>query len=68
MITTGTLRCKISISILIAYADSSPVKKMLHAPTMKLYVVKEVYILINYKEPLHNKEIRKNLKDWISFW
>ncbi|CAD8194675.1 unnamed protein product [Paramecium octaurelia] len=51
MITTGTLR---------SYGDQSPVKKMLHAPTMKLYVVKE--------EPLHNKEIRKNLKDWISFW
>lgn len=42
---------------------------MLHAPTMKLYVVKEVYNKINkIKEPLHNKEIRKNLKDWISFW
>ncbi|CAD8112638.1 unnamed protein product [Paramecium sonneborni] len=51
MITTGMLR---------SYADSSPVKKMLHAPTMKLYVVKE--------EPLHNKEIRQNIKDWISFW
>ncbi|CAK57467.1 unnamed protein product (macronuclear) [Paramecium tetraurelia] len=59
MITTGTLR---------SYADSSPVKKMLHAPTMKLYVVKEVHLLFNSKEPLHNKEIRKNLKDWISFW
>ena len=44
MITTGILRCKFPISIITAYADSSPVKKMLHAPTMKLYVVKEVII------------------------
>ncbi|KAM3142315.1 hypothetical protein pb186bvf_005485 [Paramecium bursaria] len=51
MITTGTIR---------SYADQSPVKKMLHAPTLKMYIVKE--------EPLQNKEIRKNLKEWISFW
>ena len=41
MITTGTIRCK-EISIYIAYADQSPVKKMLHAPTLKMYIVKEV--------------------------
>jgi hypothetical protein len=36
------------------------VKKMLHVPTLKLYVVKE--------EPITNKESRKNIKEWIGFW
>ena len=35
-------------------------KKMLHAPTLQLYAVKE--------EPISNKEVRSNLKEWISFW
>lgn len=51
MITIEILRCNLIIYI-IAYTDSSPVKKMLHGPTMKLFVVKE--------EPLKNKEIRRS--------
>lgn len=39
---------------------SGPIKKMLHAPTMKLYMVKEV--------PQSNREVRNILKDWISTW
>lgn len=43
---------------------------MLHAPTLKMYIVKEVknYIENFFQEPLQNKEIRKNIKEWISFW
>ncbi len=36
------------------------VKKMLHAPTLKMFAVKE--------EPISNKEVRKNLKEWITYW
>ena len=33
------------------------IKKMLHAPTLNIFTIKE--------EPIPNKEVRKNLKDWI---
>ncbi len=33
---------------------------MLHAPTLKLYALKE--------EPICNKDVRKNIKDWTIFW
>jgi hypothetical protein len=47
----------ITLSVLKGSRDTGTVKKVLHAPTLKLFVVKE--------EPISNKEVRKNLKDWI---
>ncbi|EGR30587.1 protein kinase domain protein [Ichthyophthirius multifiliis] len=50
----------ITIGIMRYSNDSGTVKKMLHAPTLKLYALKE--------QPVCNKEVRKNLKDWTIFW
>ena len=50
MITLGVLKG----------SKNSVVKKMLHAPTLKVYAVKE--------EPINNKEVRKNIKEWVTYW
>ena len=50
----------ITLSILKGTRNSGSVKKMLHAPSLKLYAVKEV--------PLTNREVRIVLKEWISLW
>jgi len=50
MITLGVLKS----------SNNSVVKKMLHAPTLKVYAVKE--------EPINNKEVRKNIKEWVTYW
>jgi hypothetical protein len=41
-------------------SSKSIVKKMLHAPTLKVFAVKE--------EPINNKEVRKNIKEWVTYW
>lgn len=40
----------ITIDVIRSFADQSPVKKMLHAPSLKMYIVKEVFciIIFNY--------------------
>lgn len=48
------------ISQLLFHLDSGAVKKMLHAPTLRLYAVKE--------EPVSTKEVRHCLRDWAVFW
>lgn len=50
----------ITLGIMKGSRENSVVKKVLHAPTLQLYTVKE--------EPIHNKDVRKNLKEWIYFW
>ncbi len=50
----------ITLSILKGTRNSGSVKKMLHAPSLKLYAVKEI--------PLTNREVRIVLKEWISMW
>jgi serine/threonine protein kinase len=50
----------ITLSILKGTRNTGSVKKMLHAPTLKLYAVKEI--------PLSNREVRIILKEWISMW
>jgi len=50
----------ITLSILKGTRNSGSVKKMLHAPSLKLYAVKEI--------PLSNREVRIVLKEWISMW
>ncbi|KAL4431841.1 hypothetical protein ABPG74_015281 [Tetrahymena malaccensis] len=51
MITLGVIKCQ---------RDSGVVKKIFHAPTLRLYSVKEV--------PLSSKQARQNLRDWVIFW
>jgi len=50
----------ITISVMKSAHESGVIKKMLHAPTLKLYAVKEV--------PLSNREMRNNLKSWLNSW
>jgi len=50
----------ITLSILKGTRNSGSVKKMLHAPSLKLYAVKEI--------PLSNREVRMILKEWIAMW
>jgi hypothetical protein len=50
----------ITLSVLKGASVSGPIKKMVHAPTLKLYIIKEI--------PQANRDIRKALKDWIAVW
>lgn len=50
----------LTISILKSGRYSGSVKKMLHVPTLRLYAVKE--------EPVQTREIRQNLREWITLW
>jgi hypothetical protein len=50
----------ITLNLIKGSGNSGAVKKMLHVPTLKTYIIKE--------EPIVNKEVRKNLMEWISFW
>lgn len=50
----------ITLGIIKGSRENSVVKKVLHAPTLQLFTIKE--------EPIHNKDVRKNLKEWINFW
>lgn len=50
----------ITLSILKGTRNTGSVKKMLHAPSLKLYAVKEI--------PLSNREVRIILKEWIAMW
>ena len=50
----------ITLSILKGTRNTGSVKKMLHAPTLKLYAVKEI--------PLINREVHGVLKEWINTW
>ena len=50
----------ITLGLMKGSRDTGAVKKMLHAPTLKVFSVKE--------EPISNKEVRKNLKEWICYW
>jgi hypothetical protein len=48
------------ITLAVFKSTSGTVKKMLHAPTLKIFCLKEV--------PIANREMRQMLKDWISKW
>ena len=48
------------ITLAVFKSTSGTVKKMLHAPTLKIFCIKEV--------PIANRESRQMLKDWISKW
>lgn len=63
--TKGLLNSRLKLEEMITLgvlkgSKNSVVKKMLHAPTLKVYAVKE--------EPINNKEVRKNIKEWITYW
>lgn len=48
------------ITLSIFKSSTGTVKKMLHAPSLKIFCVKEV--------PIANRECRQFLKDWIGKW
>lgn len=48
------------ITLGIFKSTSGTIKKMLHAPTLKMYSVKEV--------PISNVQVRQMLIDWIANW
>lgn len=48
------------ITLAVFKSTSGTVKKMLHAPSLKIYTIKEV--------PIASREIRQMLKEWISKW
>ena len=50
----------ITIGMLKGNSTSGPVKKMLHAPTLRIYALKEV--------PIVSRESRFMLKEWIQEW
>eukprot|EP01017_Pseudomicrothorax_dubius_P044396 TRINITY_DN7499_c0_g3_i1.p1 TRINITY_DN7499_c0_g3~~TRINITY_DN7499_c0_g3_i1.p1 ORF type:complete len:743 (+),score=107.15 TRINITY_DN7499_c0_g3_i1:42-2270(+) len=50
----------ITLALIKSSRVTGAVKKMLHAPTLKLYAMKE--------EPVSSREIRKNLREWITSW
>lgn len=50
----------ITLNLLKSNKNSGAIKKMLHAPTLAIFAVKE--------QPITSKEIRKSLRDWLHFW
>jgi serine/threonine protein kinase len=48
------------LTLAVFKSTSGTVKKMLHAPSLKIYCIKEV--------PIANREMRQMLKDWIGKW
>ena len=50
----------ITLAVMKTSRETGTVKKMLHAPTLNIFSIKE--------EPIPNKEIRHSLKEWISSW
>ncbi len=50
----------ITVSLIKSMKRSGPVKKMLHVPTFKLYVVKEI--------PFSSREVRFAIKNWVMVW
>jgi hypothetical protein len=48
------------ITLAVFKSTSGTVKKMLHAPTLRILCIKEV--------PISNREMRQMLKDWIGKW
>ena len=48
------------ITLAVFKSTSGTVKKMLHAPSLKIFCIKEV--------PISNRETRQMLKDWTSKW
>lgn len=57
---TLELRLDQMITLGVFKSTSGTIKKMLHAPTLKMYAVKEV--------PIANVQIRQMLIDWIANW
>lgn len=54
------LRLEQMITLGVFKSTSGTIKKMLHAPSLKMYAVKEV--------PIANVQIRQMLIDWIANW
>lgn len=50
----------VTVEIIKRSQNTGAVKKMLHVPTMKLYVIKE--------EPIANKESRNTIIEWVGQW
>jgi len=48
------------VTLAVFKSTTGTVKKMLHAPTLRIYCVKEV--------PVPNREVRVMMKDWINQW
>jgi hypothetical protein len=48
------------VTLAVFKSTSGTVKKMLHAPTLRIFCVKEI--------PIANREIRQMLKEWIGKW
>ena len=48
------------ITLAVFKSTSGTVKKMLHAPSLKIFCIKEV--------PIANREMRQMLKDWTNKW
>jgi len=48
------------ITLAVFKSTSGTVKKMLHAPSLKIFCIKEV--------PIANREMRQMLKEWIGKW
>ncbi len=48
------------ITLGVFKSTSGTIKKMLHAPTLKMYAIKEV--------PIANVQVRQMLIDWIANW
>jgi hypothetical protein len=58
--SVDNLRLEHLITLAIFKSSSGTVKKMLHAPSLKIICIKEV--------PIASREIREKLKDWIGKW
>ena len=54
------LRLDSMITLGVFKSSSGTIKKMLHAPSLKMYAVKEV--------PISNVQVRQMLIDWIANW
>ena len=48
------------VTLAVFKSSSGTIKKMLHAPTLKIFCVKEV--------PLTNRMTRQILKEWVDKW
>jgi hypothetical protein len=48
------------VTLAVFKSSSGTIKKMLHAPTLKIFCVKEV--------PLTNLKTRQTLKVWVEKW
>lgn len=59
-VSPENLRLEHMITLAVFKSTTGTVKKMLHAPSLKIFCIKEV--------PIANRDARTMLKEWVNKW